>query len=774
MPAIGEVDRLQIGAGVVDIPTREILMPGLRGTSRVTPKAIAVLCLLAETPGRVVSRAELLAHAWPTTLPTDDVLTQAVTQLRKAFGAGSTGAAAGWAYIETIAKTGYRLTVPVQALAEQASADEVGDAAVDPVAVDASAPSTPAAADAPVAAEPPLRVMRERIMLATTSLLLVAVALLGVLIVNMHASPVTTGGWGTAGALEKSYRLITNAAGFELSPTLSPDASMVAYAASGGGPDPRASDTGSAILLQTTTSAPPRALTFPGKGVSDDLPSWSPDGRDIAFARWSPDGSCRIMLVAAVGAGDEREIARCDNSELVSFDWAPDGDALIVGSMTGDVDGSGIRLLDPVSGRWTPLPYDTRPGSVDFRPRYSPDGKWIVFIRNPQLGDLWRIPAAGGTAEQLTHVDAEIRGWSWLGSADRLVFGMRVELQSRLYTLDLASGALQDIGIEDAQTPSVSRRGGMMAFVHRSPQFGIYQAGVNAARPTQRLFVSSGRDGQPTVSPDGRQIVFTSDRAGRFELWWADLARVEALRPIEGLRPDTAHAPIWSADSTRVLVSAYRDDDSAAVFEVTPATGLVAEVAVPGRRPLQAFFMPDPTQMLVLQGAEKGGTRLVLYDRNERPWRELASIDGVSNARVDASGENVLFTRFDSDGLWQASVALAGDTVRSVSEVPSRWLYRNWAPVEGGVVYLHGTQACRSQLSFLDVGTGDTVSMRCVDADALSTNNGISADLAGRQFYVALAVEDGSDIGFMAVPEDVDAAPSLVVKVLNLLKNYQS
>ncbi|PSD25959.1 hypothetical protein C7E12_19090, partial [Stenotrophomonas maltophilia] len=43
---------------------------------------------------------------------------------------------------------------------------------------------------------------------------------------------------------------------------------------------------------------------------------------------------------------------------------------------------------------------------------YSPDGQWLVFVRNPQLGDLWRVPAAGGTPEQLTNEAAELRGWA--------------------------------------------------------------------------------------------------------------------------------------------------------------------------------------------------------------------------------------------------------------------------------------------------------------------------------------------------------------------------
>ena len=114
--------RLRVGAGTIDLATREIEMLGARAPRRVTPKAIGVLRMLARAPGAVVGRHELLAEVWPDTLPTDDVLTQAITQLRKAFGAGSVGAEAGKRYIETIAKGGYRLTVPVEVLAHATGA----------------------------------------------------------------------------------------------------------------------------------------------------------------------------------------------------------------------------------------------------------------------------------------------------------------------------------------------------------------------------------------------------------------------------------------------------------------------------------------------------------------------------------------------------------------------------------------------------------------------------------------------------------------------------
>ena len=78
---------LLVGRCHVDTASREIRGPSSPRVRRITPKALAVLRQLAAGAGQVISREVLLAAVWPDSDPTDDVLTQAITQLRKAFAA---------------------------------------------------------------------------------------------------------------------------------------------------------------------------------------------------------------------------------------------------------------------------------------------------------------------------------------------------------------------------------------------------------------------------------------------------------------------------------------------------------------------------------------------------------------------------------------------------------------------------------------------------------------------------------------------------------------
>jgi len=766
-----DADRIQVGECVVTLSSREVEVAGARRPRRLTPKALGVLRVLLRQPGRVVTREELFAEVWPDTLPTNDVLTQAVTQLRKAFANDEDN---GQAYIETIAKSGYRLLVPVQVL-------DTPEPVVDTVELaDPSLPLAGAVVAAPAGAASPVpglrrawRQVRRQILLATGILMLVTVIVLTMLLLRRApaaSSPVdeaVENGVRVIGSPQRPYRLITATSGFETYPTLSPDGSQVAY--EGANED---GNGGGAIKVQTSGNAPARQLLAPPAGASDRFPSWSPDGRETAFARFSADGGCQVLIASATG-GALRQATRCDGTELLSFDWTPDGRGLVFGSMVGRYAHRGIRVLDLASGQWRDLDYSVDADDFDYAPRYSPDGKWLVFVRNPQMGDLWRMPASGGTPEQLTNEAAEQRGWAWLEDGRTIVFGRRVDSEVRLYYLDVERRPLRDAGLDDAQWPAVSRHGGVLAFVHRRAQFGVFKVPTEGGH-AERLFASSGRDGQPMAAPDGRQLVFTSDRSGSFALWWADMQRPDSLRPIEGLRPEGRQAPDWSADSRHLLVVGRDEHGRTVVYEISPRDERLQPLPVPAEQPLQALYAATENQLLVVERDADQRTRLSLFDRSTQPWRRLASIDGVSQARFDRGSGRVLFTRLAAGGLWSVDPALSSASVRQISEDrPSRWRYRTWTVAgSGGVGYLGTSTQCGTTLVRIEAGT--ETPERCLDPQRLSAGNGISASADGRDLYVALAGSDGADIGVMRLPEQAPALFPAFSRVLILKKNFSS
>jgi len=76
---------------------------------RVEPKAMRVLVHLAERAGEDVSREEILQAVWEGSRAGTDVLTNAIWELRKAFGDDPLEPE----FIQTVSGKGYRLVAPV-------------------------------------------------------------------------------------------------------------------------------------------------------------------------------------------------------------------------------------------------------------------------------------------------------------------------------------------------------------------------------------------------------------------------------------------------------------------------------------------------------------------------------------------------------------------------------------------------------------------------------------------------------------------------------------
>ena len=93
----------EFGSFVLDAPERRLTRQGERVA--VTGKTLDVLRLLVEAQGRLVDRQTFNAQLWPEVIVEDRNLTVHISALRKALGGDC---------IETVAKNGYRLAVPIR------------------------------------------------------------------------------------------------------------------------------------------------------------------------------------------------------------------------------------------------------------------------------------------------------------------------------------------------------------------------------------------------------------------------------------------------------------------------------------------------------------------------------------------------------------------------------------------------------------------------------------------------------------------------------------
>lgn len=97
---------IRIGDWKIDVEGNRLLRG--RRAIRVEPKVMAVLCALHARGGALMSKEELIREVWGNVAVSDEVLTTAIYQLRRALGDDHRAPR----YIETVPRRGYRLVAP--------------------------------------------------------------------------------------------------------------------------------------------------------------------------------------------------------------------------------------------------------------------------------------------------------------------------------------------------------------------------------------------------------------------------------------------------------------------------------------------------------------------------------------------------------------------------------------------------------------------------------------------------------------------------------------
>lgn len=733
--------RLRVLDCEVDTTCRLVTGGGVDEPRRLTVKALQVLLALESQRGRVVSREALFERVWPDTMPTDDVLTQAVRQLRRAFGDDHEAPR----YIETIAKAGYRLIADTQWLAGS-DVDAVAATPQEPATGVVVADATPA--EAHVEQGPLKDVTRRRAVPWRVLLLTAALATLAGLVLPRI--------WGQAGStaampapvpaqMAVSYQAITSTPGQERLPSLSPDGTTVAYArvpAAGGG---------SAIVVQQMAQVASRALTRPGDGESDLMPVWSRDGTRIAFVRVR-GSECRLMVVAA-SDGEPTVAGDCPGGTYSHFDWTPDGRGLVMGGARGEAGASApLQQLDLADGRWRTLDYPIAPGDVDLMPRFSPDGRWLAFRRNISLGDVWMMPAQGGPPRRLTTLRGDIRGWDWLPDGSGLVFS-QVTSKAGLHLYRLADGAIRALPqLANGNTvhPDVAGRAWAMVFEIDQSRTGVFRIRLDATGEAEAepVFASSGVDMLPAISPDGRSLAFVSDRSMSVQLWLGEVDQPATLRAVQGLRPVTRHPGVWSADGRSLLVLGETDEGDR-LFEIDAGNGTARRLAIPDASPVFAAYAGDPARLLVGVDGGQGRVRLVLYQRQD--WQVLATVDDVAVARLDPASGQVYFTRPSQAGIWRADGDLR-NVQRVVATLPAPQHYRHWGLVGGHLYYGGPVEGCAT--AWQPLAQAHTGPVPCLSRDLLAVAGSQSVDRDGGWLYLGLPITQNIDVGATALPSD--------------------
>ncbi|MBB5897752.1 amidohydrolase family protein [Kutzneria kofuensis] len=436
------------------------------------------------------------------------------------------------------------------------------------------------------------------------------------------------------------------------------------------------------------------------KRITDDLmdiaqPDWSPDGKRLAFQSYR-DGNFNIWTVNRDGTGLRQLTEGPFDHREPRF--SPDGGKIVFSS---DLTGSyGIHLLDLATNKITQL---TDTPVEEYEPAWSPDGAKVAFVAAGTRIDV--VTVADGSRSTAITVAAtqQLHSPAWTPDGKDLVYNLvtaaappnapasselylsgkplvtgeeafpfRVSWRGNefLYSSDgalrrrsLAGGPATEVAFTapvDVRPAEYTKRRRDFDSPRPKPVVGIgspvlspdgakvaFRAlndiyTMTVGEPPKPLTRDEWWKSDPAWSPDGRYLSYSTDRAGKLDIWLRDLTTGQD-RQLTNLPGAAAVSGSWSRDGKFLAFL----DQTGALFTVEVATGAVQKVFTATFEPGRPTWSPDGTVIAL--------AAIVPYSTRYREGlSKILLVNRVTGAAqyVDPLPHRSLQTRGDDGPVW--------------------------------------------------------------------------------------------------------------------------
>ena len=610
----------------------------------IEPKALQILILLLQHPGELVTKQDLLSEVWAGVAVTENALTRAIAQLRKTLGDDADAPR----YVETVPTRGYRFI----GMLPQPT--------------------------------PPRPISWKPFVIGFIAIVMVlAIVLIAGILRLVNRFPLRPAIRAEAeGPPPIAARLLRGSPRLQVSPTFSPDGLSVVYSADVDG-TPH-------LFVSTIEGNDERQLTHGEAGEAQ--PSWSPDGKRIAFVSVRSGG---IWLMDMSGG---------EPSRLTTYgsrpSWSPDGSEIAFQSADDIEYGwtafdalppSAIWIVDVASKKAVPLTADGNPSGGHGAPSWRRDGRRIAFSScDHERCGIFTIARDGSG---LTRIATDSRRLSSpLFAVDgRTVFYVQLLYNASLLLAVAVDGdgnrmggarrlRLSNPGV--IQNLALSRDGFRFAWsvVEEKSDLLAVDVGSNAppVQLTKNPMVSVTF---PSFSPDGKRIAYCAVAAGDDSgIWISDAGGSNAKALVTG--PGLKQYTRWGGGEWDVFYSAWSVDAHRPVpWRASLITGR-AQVA--GQLPPDAWapaFSPD-LQSIAFNRTIDGKTSV---------W--TSAPDGSSLRRMTRDEDLARFPLWSPDGKHLAVQLRRGGS--SIAILPGPKVL-----VTGGENWPHSWSADEKEIAF--------------------------------------------------------------------------
>jgi Tol biopolymer transport system component len=306
----------------------------------------------------------------------------------------------------------------------------------------------------------------------------------------------------------------------------------------------------------------------------DSAVSFSPDGSRLVFVREDKtQGESSLIIANADGSG-ERRLSSRKLPEFYSVDgpsWSPDGKIIAVAVSTSAKDFHyRIMLIWVDSGKEQPL--GEQMWAWAMRVFWLADGSGLVMLARDKTSgrnsQVWQLSYPAGKAHKIINDLNDYRCLSISADSKKLVT-IQSEVRSDIWVVPL-DNADQPIQITNNPTGQNgydgldwSPDGNIVYTSVENGQQNLWIMNADArmkkdaeSRPKQLTNDMGINDHYPSVSGDGRYVVYASSKSGRVHLWRIDIDGANPKELTDGnldLKPNCSPDGQWIVYSTEKI-----------------------------------------------------------------------------------------------------------------------------------------------------------------------------------------------------------------------------
>lgn len=303
-------------------------------------------------------------------------------------------------------------------------------------------------------------------------------------------------------------------------------------------------------------------------GVTSPV-TFSPDGKQFAFVR--PAAAQYDLITANSDGTGEQTIATRKLPDYFSFvggaAWSPDSKTIAVGAGSFSGNLSATIVAVPATGG-SETKFTSQKWASVSRLLWLEDGSGLIVAAVPELvsagTQLWHVSFPKGEVRRITN-DLNAYGTSSLGlTADsKTMVTVQMEKSAQVWASTVGSDSSKTKQITngkyDGDSLAWTADGRVLYTAPSGEQSDIWIVNGDGTAPIQ-LTADVHREGLGCVSPDGRFVVFSSNRSGNFNLWKLEIATGEQTQITHGVENDSQ--PICTPDGQSVLFRSLREGKS--------------------------------------------------------------------------------------------------------------------------------------------------------------------------------------------------------------------